>query len=186
MELDCAIALFEREHREMEQEEQKNLEREKYDPKKRITYTLEQLIARIKQGKQYIYTLKLCFETKSVFNETLQIPYITDFFDVIEEREQNLLYVSNKRKVSMVVTYVPCNFLEPLEDWAEKLKVAMKEMNLHIRQMRLETVGILQYLSYEVPTAEGVTYNILVNMLQEMVIVDYILQKKQRLLVLML
>ncbi len=61
MELDRAIALFERENREMEQKEQKNLEREKYDPKKRITYTLEQLITGIKQGKQYIYTLKLCF-----------------------------------------------------------------------------------------------------------------------------
>ncbi len=169
MEMDRSIALFERENREREKEEQKNLEKEKYDPKKRITYTLDQLIAGIKKGKQYIYTLKLCFEIKVVFDGKLRIPYITDFFDVIEEREENLLYVSNKRNVSMVVTLIPCSFLEPLEEWAGKIKSTMKEMNLHIKQMRLETVHGMQYMCYEVPTAEGNTYNVLFRFLKDQV-----------------
>lgn len=57
MEIDRGIALFVREQRKQEEEEQLRSEREKYDPKKQITYTLEELTARGKKGKAvFIYS----------------------------------------------------------------------------------------------------------------------------------
>ena len=161
MEIDRSIALFVRQQRELGQEEQDREEREKYDPKKQITYTLEELAAGVKRGKQYLYTLKLCFTPRWVFGGKFCIPFITDFFDVMEERPQNLLYASNRRKAAMLYTYVTCGRPEAFAQWRDQVKDSMQKMGMQVKVKKSAAKGRVEYFCYETPTAEGVTYNIL-------------------------
>lgn len=105
MELDRTIALLQREQWEKEEKEAGQREQDPNDPKKRITYTLEELIQGIRSGKQYLYTLKLEFEPMEILKGSFRIPFIRDFYDVVENEPDSLLLVSSRRKASMSVSH---------------------------------------------------------------------------------
>ena len=56
-EMDLSIAQFIKEYWEREEAEERERLRKQYDPKERITYTLEELIEGVKSGHQMLYTL---------------------------------------------------------------------------------------------------------------------------------
>jgi len=161
MEIDLSIALLLKENWQREQEELKEQEKALYDLKKKITYTLEELIEGIKRGEQYLYKLRMNFEPKLVLTEQWSIPYIIDFFDVAQEEPANLLMTSNKRKVSVVMATVPCKKVrQPIKEWVSQVKTAFKELKLHMKVIDTQVIGKMEYFCYELPTAEGKTYNV--------------------------
>lgn len=160
MDIDQSIVLLQRERREMELEEIKQREKAQYDLKQIITYELEELIAGIKSGKQFLYTLKMNFEPKQVLNDQWSIPFILDFFDIMEDEPSHLLLTSNRRNVSMVMGATSCVQLKPMKEWISETKSAFKQLNLRMKLVHSQSVNHMEYFCYEIPTGEGVTYNI--------------------------
>lgn len=161
MEIDLSIALLQRERWEHEIAEAKQQEQAKYDPKRLITYSLEELIDGIKSGKQFLYTLKMEFEPKLVLNEQLKIPAIVDFFDVIEEEPANLVMASNQRGVSMVIGSAPCEQMkQSFPEWISQVKSALKRLGIQMNLQKTRTLKRLDYFCYETPTSKGTTYNV--------------------------
>lgn len=161
MEIDQTIALLQKENRERIEEESRQKERDLYDPKKRITYTLEELIAGIKRGEQYLYTLKLSFETKKVLGGQWRIPVPADFYDVFHDERDNLLMTNSKRNVSMAAVAVPVpGSLPELSEWMSQIKKKLKEMKLNMKPVSSKTVGRMEYFCYELPTSAGLSYNV--------------------------
>lgn len=159
--VDLSIARFIREQWEREEEEERERLRKLYDPKERITYTLEELIEGVKKGRQYLYTLLLEFETRDLLEGRLTIPFIKDFYDVINEEPNVVLLASNVRKVVLNVSDAPCTKVKmSLNEWVAKTKEAMKEMHLYIKPGKKAAIGKLEYFCYTVPTAKGRLYNI--------------------------
>ena len=70
-----------REQWEREEEEERERLRKQYDPKERITYTLEQLIEGVRSGRQYLYTLLLEFGSKELLKGRLAVPFNKNFYD---------------------------------------------------------------------------------------------------------
>lgn len=160
-EIDLSIARLIREQWEIEEEEERERQRKQYDPKAHITYTLEELIEGIRKGKQYIYTLKLEFEPKELLEGRLTIPFIKDFYDVIENEEGSVLLASNTRKVVLSVADAPCTKVKmPLNKWIEQTKEAMKDMHIYIKPINKAAVGNMEYFCYAAPTAKGLLYNV--------------------------
>jgi len=161
MEIDQTIALLQKENRERIREESRQEERDLYDPKKRITYTLEELIAGIKSGKQYLYTLKMNFEPRAVLGGQWRIPFITDFYDLFSDEPDNLLMTSNKRNVSMAAVVVPNEGVNlSLQEWIDQMKTKFKEMNLYMMPLESRVVNQMEYFCYELPTSAGMSYNV--------------------------
>lgn len=74
-EMDLSIARFIREQREREEQEERERLRKQYDPRERITYTLEEMMEGIRSGRQYLYTLLLEFEPKDLLEGRLTVPF---------------------------------------------------------------------------------------------------------------
>lgn len=162
MEMDCSVALFIREQWEREEEEKRRDLQEKYDPRKWISYTLEELVDGIKRGQQYIYTLRLEFETRELLAGKIKIPYIKDFFDVIDDEPETVLLASNRHKVTMNISNVPCkNAQQPFEEWIVQTKETMKSMHLHMKVEKKETVGEIEYICFTMPTSAGQIYSVM-------------------------
>lgn len=89
-EMDLSIARFIREQREREEQEERERLRKQYDPRERITYTLEEMIEGIRSGRQYLYTLLLEFEPKDLLEGRLTVPFIKNFYDV-EQNEAGMI-----------------------------------------------------------------------------------------------
>lgn len=165
MEMDQSIALFVRECREKEAEEEKERIREQYDPKQRITYTLEEMVDGIRRGKMYLYTLRMEFGTKELLSGRITVPYIKDFFDVVEEEEETALLASNKRKVSFNISDTPCKkAVQSFEEWVSLTKEAMKNLHIYIKPEKKAVVGELEYFCYVSPTSVGRLYNVMFRM----------------------
>lgn len=160
METDRSIALLQKEQWMSRQEESRRNEKEIYDPKRIISYTLEELIQGVKSGKQFIYTLKLLFEMKTILDGRLKLPFILDFFDVIQEEAANITMASSLRNVSTVIACVPYDESKSIGDWITKTKERMHQMSLRIRILKTQTVNRLEYFCYELSTSEGDTYNV--------------------------
>lgn len=160
MDIDQSIALLQRERREMELEEIKQREKAQYDLKQIIAYDLEELVAGIKSGKQFLYTLKMNFEPKKVLNGQWSIPFILDFFDITEDEPSHLLLTSSRRNVSMVIGTAPCNQLKPMKEWISETKSSLRQLNLRMKLVHSQGVNHMEYFCYEIPTSEGVTYNV--------------------------
>lgn len=71
------------------------------------------------------------------------------------------MYASNKRKAAMLYTFVPCSPPGAFEQWRDQVKDSMEKMGMHMKIRKSCTVGRVEYFCYEMPTSEGVTYNIL-------------------------
>ncbi|MCM1561015.1 MAG: hypothetical protein NC123_15960 [Butyrivibrio sp.] len=161
-ELDLSIARFIKEQWEGEEEEKKEQLRKKYDPKERITYTLEELIEGIRNGRQYLYTLLLEFESKELLDGCLTIPFIKDFYDVEQSENETVLLASNKRKVVFSVAYMPGTKAKAsLDQWIAQTKEAMRDMHIYIKPGKKAVIGNLEYFCYVSPTAKGRLYNVI-------------------------
>lgn len=161
MEIDKEIALMQSAYRANQLEEERKKDFEKYNLKKKIKYTLEEMIEGIKSGKQYLYTLKIEFDTKAILDDGLKIPYMIHFFDVVDDKPENLFLVSSRRKISMNATVIPWEQMRPLQDWMEFTKYSLEKINLHPKIGSMQTVNQMEYFSYEIPTSEGRTYNLI-------------------------
>lgn len=164
-EMDLSIARFIKEQYERQEEEERERLRKQYDPKERITYTLEELIEGIRSGRQYLYTLLLEFEPKKLLEGRLAIPFIKNFYDVEENEAGMVLLASNTRKVVFNVSDMPGTKMKmPMDKWIAQTKEAMKDMRVYIKPGKKATVGNLEYFCYTVPTAKGRLYNIVFRM----------------------
>ncbi len=135
--------------------------RKQYDPKERITYTLEQLIEGVRSGRQYLYTLLLEFESKELLEGRLAVPFIKNFYDVEQNEAGMVLLASNTRKVVFNVSDMPCTKAKmSLDKWIAQTKEAMKDMRIYIKPGKKAAVGNLEYFCYTAPTAKGRLYNI--------------------------
>ena len=146
-ELDLSIARFIRDQWEREEEEERERLRKQYDPKERITYTLEQLL--------------LEFESKELLEGHLAVPFIKNFYDVEQNEAGMVLLASNTRKVVFNVSDMPCTKAKmSLDKWIAQTKEAMKDMRIYIKPGKKAAVGNLEYFCYTAPTAKGRLYNI--------------------------
>ena len=160
-EMDLSIARFIKEQWEREEEEKREELRRKYDPKERITYTLEELIEGIQSGRQYLYTLLLEFEPRELLEGRLTIPFIKDFYDVEQNEDGVVLLASNLRKVVFSVSAMPCTKAKAsLDKWIAQTKEAMKDMHIYIKPGKKAAVGNMEYFCYAAPTAKGRLYNV--------------------------
>lgn len=161
-EIDISIARFIREQWEREEEEERERLRKQYDPKERITYTLEELIEGIRGERLYLYTLLIEFETKELMEGRLTVPFMKNFFDVEQNEAGMILLASNARKVVFNVSDAPCTKAKAsLDEWIAKTKEAMKDMRIYIKPGKKAVVGNMEYFCYTVPTAKGRLYNII-------------------------
>lgn len=160
-EMDLAIARFIRNQWERQEEEERERLRKQYDPKERITYTLEELIKGIQSGRQYLYTLLLEFETKELLDGRLTIPFIKNFYDVEQNEAGLVLLASNIRKVVFSVSDAPCTKAKmSLDKWIAQTKEAMKDMRIYIKPGKKAAIGNMEYFCYTAPTSKGRLYNI--------------------------
>lgn len=160
-EMDLSIARFIREQWERKEEEERERLRKQYDPKERITYTLEQLIEGIRNGRQYLYTLLLEFEPRELLEGRLTVPFIKNFYDVEENEAGMVLLASNTRKVVFNVSDMPCTKAKTsLDKWIAQTKEAMKDMHVYIKPGKKAAIGNMEYFCYSTPTAKGRLYNI--------------------------
>lgn len=160
-EMDLSIARYIKEYWEREEEEKREALRKQYDPKERITYTLEELIEGVRSGRQYLYTLLLEFEPKELLEGRLTVPFIKDFYDVEQNEAGTVLLASNARKVVFSVSDMPCTKAKAsLDKWIAQTKEAMKDMHIYIKPGKKATVGNLEYFCYVAPTAKGRLYNV--------------------------
>lgn len=161
MEMDLSIALFVREQRERAEEEKRARAWEEIDPKARIKYTVEELAEGIRKGEQFLYTLKMEFAPREVLAGRFTMPYVRDFFDVEADEPEAIILLSNKRKVSVSISDMPCREVaQPLDEWVSQTKEMMAEKHLHIRPVRKKSLGRMEYFCFTLPTAEGRLYNV--------------------------
>ena len=162
MEIDRSIALFQQEQWAREEEEKNRSFLEQYDPKNHIKYTLEELIEGIHKKKQYLYTLKLEFEERKLLSGRLAIPFIRDFFDVVDDEPDTALLASNSRQVTMTFSDTSAQkAVHSTEEWIEGMKGSMKAMNLNMMVEQTKVLGNMEYLCCTVPTAKGKIYNVI-------------------------
>ena len=160
-EMDLSIARFIREQREREEQEERERLRKQYDPRERITYTLEEMIEGIRSGRQYLYTLLLEFEPKDLLEGRLTVPFIKNFYDVEQNEAGMILLASNARKVVFNVSDAPCTKVKmPLNKWIEQTKEAMKDMHIYIKPGKKAVVGNMEYFCYTATTYRGRLFNI--------------------------
>lgn len=161
MDKDQVIALLQREYRDREEKEEWQKKIDMYDPKKSIVYTLDQLIDGIKSGEQYIYFMKLLFETREVLDGQWKIPYILDFFDMENYEKELLQLFSNKRNVNMSAMSIPVEQIQlPNDGWISRSVKALNTYNLKIKVVKTQSINQLDYFCYEMPTKDGTVYNV--------------------------
>ena len=165
MEIDRSIALYLREQWEKEEEEKRKSFMEQYDPKNFIKYTLEELIEGIRKKEQYLYTLRLEFEDKKLLDGRLVIPFIKDFFDVIDDEPQTALLASNRHHVTMTFSDTPCEKTEwTMDEWIAGAQNSLKALHLHMKVEKKNTVGSMEYICCTMPTSQGHLYNVVFQM----------------------
>ena len=161
-EIDLSIARFIKEQLEREEEEKRERLRKQYDPRERITYTLEELIEGIRKGKQYIYTLRMEFEPRQLFERQVTIPYIKNFFDVEDSQPESVLFASNQRETTMTLAWMPCKKVkQSLDQWIAETREAVKEFHWNMKPERKKSMGNMEYFCFAMPTAEGKLYSVM-------------------------
>lgn len=161
-EMDLSIARFIKEYREREEAEERERLRKQYDPKERITYTLEELIEGVRSGRLNLYTLPLEFEPRSLLAGRITIPYIKNFFDVEDDEPEAVLLASNKRKVTLSLSDAPCKKVkQSLDQWIAQTRERFKEMHWVMKPERKKSMGNMEYFCFVMPTAEGRLYNVM-------------------------
>lgn len=161
-EMDLSIARFIREYWEQEEAEARERLRMQYDPKERITYTLEELIGGVRSGHQMLYTLPLEFEPRYLLGGKIVIPYIKNFFEVESDEPEATLFAGNKRKTAFSLSSAPCmRMAQPMDQWIDETKERLKEMHWVMKPERKKSMGNMEYFCFVMPTSEGKLYNVM-------------------------
>lgn len=161
-ELDLSIARFIKEYWEQEEAEERERVRKQYDPKERITYTLEELIEGIRSGRQMLYTLPLEFEPRQLLDGKIVIPYIKNFFEVEDDEPEAVLLAGNKRKVAFSLSSTPCKKMkQSMDEWIVQTRERFKEMHWVMKPERKKSLGNMEYFCFAMPTSEGRLYNVM-------------------------
>ena len=161
-EMDLSIARFIKEQWELKEQEERERLRKQYDPKELITYTLEELIEGVRNGRQILYTLPLEFEPRALLAGRFIIPYIKNFFDVEDDDQQAVLLASNKRKVTFSLSDAPCKKIKiSIDQWIAQTREKFKEMHWVMKPEHKKSMGNMEYFCFVMPTAEGRLYNIM-------------------------
>ncbi|MDE5587580.1 MAG: hypothetical protein K2J60_00350 [Acetatifactor sp.] len=160
--MDLSIARFIKEYWEREEAEERERVRKQYDPKERITYTLEELIEGIRSGRQMLYTLPLEFETRYLLDGKIMIPYIKNFFEVEDDEPEAVLLAGNKRKVAFSLSSTPCKKMaQSMDEWIAQTRERFKEMHWSMKTERKKSLGNMEYFCFAMPTSEGRLYNVM-------------------------
>lgn len=161
-EMDLSIARFITEYWERQEEEERERLRKQYDPKERITYTLEELIEGVRGGRMNLYTLPLEFEPRALLEGRITVPYIKNFYEVENDEPGAVLFASNKRKVTLSLSYAPCKKVkQPMEQWINETKERFREMHWIMKPERRKSMGDMEYFCFAMPTSEGRLYNVM-------------------------
>ena len=161
-EMDLSIARFIKEYWEREEAEERERVRKQYDPKERITYTLEELIEGIRSGRQMLYTLPLEFETRYLLDGKIMIPYIKNFFEVEDDEPEAVLLAGNKRKVAFSLSSTPCKKMaQSMDEWIAQTRERFKEMHWIMKTECKKSLGNMEYFCFAMPTSEGRLYNVM-------------------------
>ncbi|MGN0403372.1 MAG: hypothetical protein ACI4HQ_14105 [Acetatifactor sp.] len=161
-EMDLAIARFIRDQWERQEEEEMERLRKQYEPKERITYTLEELIEGIRKGRMNLYTLPLEFEPRVLLEEKITIPYIKNFYEVENDEPGAVLFASNKRKVTLSLSGTPCKKVkQSIDQWINDTKDRFREMHWIMKPERRKSMGNMEYFCCAMPTSEGRLYNVM-------------------------
>ncbi len=161
-EMDLSIARFVKDYWEREKEQERERLRKQYDPKEKITYTLEELIEGIKSGKQMLYTLPLEFEPRGMLDGKITVPYIKNFFEVESIEPEAVLLAGNKRKVAFSLSCGPCKKMaQTMDQWIVETKERFREMNWFIKPEHKKSMGKMEYFCYTMPTSKGRLYNVM-------------------------
>lgn len=161
-ELDLATARFIKEQQDWARQEEVERLLKKFDPKENITYTLEELIEGIRKGEQQLYTELLEFEPRRLLDGRIIIPYMKDFFDLELDEPESAFFVSNRNTSAMTVSDVPCEkVMQPLEEWITGIIEPLKEYHWHIKPVKKESMGNMEYFCFVMPTAKGKLYNVM-------------------------
>ena len=116
MRTDEKIAILEKQKRLEQREKEKEEKRQELT----FSYTVEELKEKIPSKKLMLGFLKIGLEMKTVTEGNLKIPFIIDFFDVIEEKEQSVWYASNQHNVTFVLVFLKEKKKRmPILEWKE-------------------------------------------------------------------
>lgn len=156
MNIDEKIALVEKEYR-MGLKEQAEQDEKEQGP----IYTLAQVREKIRQGFLFLNFDMLKFETMQILDESLKIPFIKDYFDVIEDAKDNTLLASNKFKTALTIVRLPeKKNRDGIASWSKAMKKGMQENHLYCDIKQEKVLKHFDYICYETPTAKGRLYNI--------------------------
>ncbi len=167
-EMDLSIARFIKEYWERQEEEEQERLRKQYDPRERVTYTLEELIEGIRKGHLYLYTLLLKFEPRALLGGRITIPYIKNFYDVEDDEPGAVLFASNKRKSTISLSFAPCKKgKQSMDQWINETRERFKEMRWIMKPERKKSMGDMEYFCFVMPTSEGRLYNVMFRFFKE-------------------
>lgn len=167
MHIDEKIALIEKEKRAQAKREQEGGENNN-DPMDGTTYTVEGLREKIKKGKALVGFKTISFETRTITNGALKVPFQVDFYDVIDEGESVVWYASNKHSVTLTLCMIgEAKKRGPVTEWKDFMVEQMMGNKIYMDVKKTETMGHLDYICYETPTAKGVLYNITFQLIEE-------------------
>ena len=157
MRTDEKIAILEKQKRL----EQKEKEKEEKRQELTFSYTVEELKEKIPSKKLMLGFLKIVLEMKTVTEGNLKIPFIIDFFDVIEEKEQSVWYASNQYNVTFVLVFLKEKKKRmPISEWKKFLVKEMRGNQIFMDVKKTKEMEKLDYICYETPSGKGTFYNI--------------------------
>ena len=157
MRTDEKIAILEKQKRLEQREKEKEEKRQELT----FSYTVEELKEKIPSKKLMLGFLKIVLEMKTVTEGNLKIPFIEDFFDVIEEKEQSVWYASNQHNVTFVLVFLKEKKKRmPISEWKEFLVKEMRGNQIFMDVKKTKEMEKLDYICYETPSGKGTFYNI--------------------------
>lgn len=163
MNIDEKIALVEKEYRKSLKEAQEPEEKET-----RSIYTLEEVREKIHQGFLFVNFDMLHFDTLDILGGALKIPFIKDYFDVVENGDQTTLLASNHFGTSLTAAkFDEVKERNAVGTWSKFMKKAMQENKFYCDIKKEKALKHVDYICYETPTAKGLTYNITFRLIEE-------------------
>lgn len=167
MRIDEKIALLEKEHRMQAKLEQEAAEQGIEEPVE-LYYTVEELRKKMETGRVLIGLKNILMEERIITKGNLRIPFMTGFFDVIDENEDFVWYASNYNNVTLTLSRISEKKTRTeLSEWASFLKKEMKGNQLYMDVQKTERMEHLDYVCFETPTSKGHVYNVIFQLCEE-------------------
>lgn len=162
MDIDKKIAMVQKEYR-------KSLKEKEPEEKEVMSiYTLEEVREKIHQGFLFVNFDTLYFDTMDILDGSLKIPFIKDYFDVIEDGKENTILASNRFNASLsAVCVTEKKERDDVTKWQNFMKIGMQDTNIYCDMKKAQSLKHFDYLCYETPTAKGLVYNITFRLIEQ-------------------